>query len=235
MFSSLDLPIEWLPAQGRPEQLLLLLHGWASRPEDLLPLAGALRQQFPQAALLAPQAPHPADAGRRGHQWYSIEGLEDRELWARRVDDVVGALEPWVRAQQQRLGVGQQATALAGFSQGGILSMALAIRNDGLVGRVLSFGGTLTREPDAVPQQTTLHLFHGSDDRIIPVEGSKQALQVFARLQGDATLDIAEGVGHVLHPALIDCALQRLTSHIPQRTWRAALGAVPVAAAGGDA
>ena len=46
---------------------------------------------------------------------------------------------------------------------------------------------------------------------------------------GDATLDIAQGVGHELHPALVDSALFRLTSHIPHRTWRAALGQVPSA------
>jgi phospholipase/carboxylesterase len=34
-------------------------------------------------------------------------------------------------------------------------------------------------------------------------------------------------LGHDLHPALIDCALQRLKSHIPLRTWQAAMGAVP--------
>ena len=62
---------------------------------------------------------------------------------------------------------------------------------------------------------------------MIPPEGSRQALRVLAELQGDATLDVASGVGHVLHRALIDCALQRMQTHIPLRTWQAALGAVP--------
>ena len=44
-------------------------------------------------------------------------------------------------------------------------------------------------------------------------------------LHGDATLDIAQGVGHELHPSLIDSALHQLTHHIPHRTWRAAMGA----------
>jgi phospholipase/carboxylesterase len=44
---------------------------------------------------------------------------------------------------------------------------------------------------------------------------------------GDVTLDIAEEVGHELHPALIEQALHRLTHHIPLRTWQAALGSAP--------
>jgi phospholipase/carboxylesterase len=129
-----------------------------------------------------------------------------------------------VRAQQRRLGVGPAATALGGFSQGAILSLAAALQEDGLVGRVLAFGGCLVAPPETAPQHTTLHFFHGGSDEIIPVDGSRQALAWFGELQGDATLDIAEGIGHELHPALIDCALHRLTHHIPLRTWRAALG-----------
>jgi phospholipase/carboxylesterase len=50
-------------------------------------------------------------------------------------------------------------------------------------------------------------------------------MERLAALQGDATIDIAEGVGHLLHPVLLNCALHRLKTHIPLRTWQAALGA----------
>jgi len=238
-----ELPIEWLPAEGPPAQLILLLHGWRSDGRAMAPLAQALRQAFPQAAVLAPDSPRafervPSDADDRparepgrdlGRLWYSIEGLTPAN-WPARVAACVPALASWVRAQQRRLGVGPAATALGGFSQGAILSLATALREDGLAGRVLAFGGCLVTPPQAAPQHTTVHLFHGGSDDIIPADGSRQALQWLGELQGDATLDIAEGVGHELHPALIDCALHRLTHHIPMRTWRAALGAVPAGA-----
>ena len=81
--------------------------------------------------------------------------------------------------------------------------------------------------PEVAPALTTLHLFHGSLDPVVPVQHARAALQRLGALQGDATLDIAEGLGHELHEALVDCALQRLRTHIPQRTWREALGAAP--------
>jgi len=236
----MELPIEWLPAEGRPEQLILLLHGWRSDGSAMAPLAQALRGAFPQAAVLAPDGPlvfvregqgagaePPPDLGR---MWYPIEGLTP-ENWPGRVADCLPPLIAWVRAQQQRLGVGPAATALGGFSQGAILSLAAALSEDGLAGRVLAFGGCLVSPPAAAPQHTTVHLFHGGGDEVIPADGSRQALQWLGELEGDATLDIAEGIGHEVHPALIDCALHRLTHHIPLRTWRAALGAVPGARA----
>lgn len=227
----MQLPIEWLPERGAPEQLILLLHGWSSSGAAMAPLAQALRAQFPQAALLAPDAPHAADGARAARQWYSTRGLSD-EVWTQRVDQVLPELVLWVTAQQQRLQVSPAATALAGFSQGAILALTLALRHDGLAGRVLAFGGRFVQPPHAAPRHTTVHLFHGADDAVIPAEGSRQALRELGALEGDATLDIAASVGHELHPALIDCALTRLRSHIPLRTWQAALGAARGLASG---
>ena len=223
----MQLPIEWLPAAGRPEQLIVLLHGWGEQGSAMAPLAQALRNAFPQAAVLAPDAPHAHEQAAEGcasRQWYSIRRL-DAASWPARVAAPLPALQAWLRAQQQRLRVGPAATALGGFSQGAILSLALATQDDGLCGRVLSFGGCYTARPAAAPRHTTVHLFHGVDDRVIPAEGSRQALAWLDELRGDATLDLAKGVAHELHPALIDCALHRLRSHIPLRTWQAALGA----------
>ena len=224
----LDLPIEWLPREGAAEQLILLLHGWGEDGSAMAPLAQALRALFPQAALLAPTASQPWDRAGRAcahlRQWHSIEGLTDEDL-AQRVDAALDTLIPWVRVQQQRLGVGEAATALAGFSQGATMALAMVARHDGIAGRVLAFSGRFATLPALASASTTLHLLHGADDAIFPAQQARDAFEHLGALRGDATLDIADGVGHVLHPALIDRALHRLKSHIPLRTWQAALGA----------
>ena len=229
----MNLSIEWLPAQGESEQLILLLHGWGSEGGAMAPLAQALRRAHPQAALLAPDAPHAFERGGSARQWYGVDDLTP-QIWPGRVAACLPPLREWVRAQQQRLRVGAPATALGGFSQGAILALALALQEDGIAGRVLAFSGCLTAPPHAAPRHTTLHLFHGADDRVIDADGSRQALAWLGKLQGDATLDIAQGVGHEMHPALIDCALHRLSTHIPLRTWQAALGAAPGRARAGE-
>ena len=222
----MEIAIEHRPAAGAPQQLLILLHGWAQPAQSLAPLADALRRDFPQAAVLVPESPTPTDGGRRGRMWYSIEGLrDDLSLWPARVAAQLDVLEPWVRAQQQRLGVDAAATCLGGFSQGAVLSLELVARHDGLAGRVLAFGGRYVELPAQPPRLTTLHFFHGQDDDVFPVADLRRTLEHLAARDGDVTVDIARGIGHEVHPALVDCALHRLRSHIPLRTWRAALGA----------
>ena len=221
---------QWLPLHGRAEQLMLLFHGWGARAADMAPLARQLRLAFPQAAMLAPEGFEPADAGGPGRQWFSLRDITDDNRPAR-VAAVLPRLAAWVRAAQQATGLGPVHTALVGFSQGAILSLELAQAEDGLAGRVLAFAGRYARLPTAAPAGTTLHLFHGADDAVIPAAQARLAIERLAALHGDATLDIAQGVGHALPPALIATAIGRLQTHIPHRTWQAALGQVPGLAA----
>jgi phospholipase/carboxylesterase len=221
------LDIDLAPATGAAQQLILLLHGWADSPRTLQPLALALHGAFPQAAVVAPRSPLAADGGRAGQQWYSLDGLAAPGAWRQRIDSTLPAIVSWVRHQQRRHGVDGAPTALGGFSQGGVLALHAACAHDGLCGRVLAFGARMADLPPAAPQHSTLHLFHGGQDRVFAPEHPRALLDHLGQQGGDATLDVADGVGHALHPALVDCALHRLTHHIPLRTWREALGAAP--------
>jgi phospholipase/carboxylesterase len=217
--------LAWLPT-GRAEQLMILLHGVGADAQNLAPLAATLRQRFPQAAVLAPQGFEAFDMAPVGRQWFSVRGVTEQNR-VERVAAVLPRLLDWVRAAQQRTGVGPAATALVGFSQGSILSLEAVAAEDGIAGRVLAFSGRYARLPAQAPALSTIHILHGTADAVMPVAQARQAFEHLAQLNGDATIDLAEGVGHELHPALIDCALHRLTSHIPMRTWQAALGGLP--------
>ena len=222
--------LQWRPVTGRPEQLMVLLHGWGDSANGMAPLARRLRLAFPQAVLLVPDGFAPADAQTTGRQWFARSDAQGPVTEANRparVAAVLPRLADWLHAAQAASGVGPAATALVGFSQGAMLALELVQRHDGIAGRVLAFSGCYATLPEQAPQHSTLHFFHGSADAVIPAAQARLAIERLAALRGDATIDIAQGVGHELPAVLIDCALHRLRNHIPQRTWAAALGAVP--------
>lgn len=217
--------LQWLPESGRPEQLLLLLHGVGANAADMVPLAEMLRREFPQAAILAFDGfePFDGDPSGLGRQWFSLAGITE-ENRAARLAPALQPLADTVHAAQQATGLGQQATALIGFSQGAIMSLALAQFEDGIAGRVLAFAGRYATLPLVAPKMTTLHFFHGGADPVIDVQHAKDAMQRLAELQADATIDIAEGAGHEINGALFNQAIFRLRNHIPYRSWMAAMG-----------
>ena len=173
-----------------------------------------------RAAVLAPDAPDPFDGGAPRPP--VVLGRRHHRGQPRRARRRRSSTRCWAgsRATQQRLGVGPVATAIAGFLAGRDPRARDVHCATTASPAACSPGGRYVRLPAAAPRQTTMHLFHGAADPVIDVAHARAALQALGALRGDATLDIAEGVGHVLHPALIDRALFRLRNHIPARIAR---------------
>ena len=214
--------IELLPESGSVKQLFILLHGVGAKSSDLVPLANKLQGVFPDAAFLLPDGTFPFDGGGNGRQWFSIRGITE-ENRASRVAEAIPALHTLVRQAQDRFKVLQSDTALVGFSQGAIMALEFSLIHDGHVGRVLAFSGRFAKLPEKAPELTTLHLLHGEDDPVIPVEHAYAAYEKLTQLQGDATLDVASSVGHEIHDVLSDRAITRLQTCIPLRSWNQAL------------
>jgi phospholipase/carboxylesterase len=214
--------IELLPESLAIKQLFILLHGVGASSSDLLPLANKLRSAFPSAAFLLPEGTFPFAGGGKGRQWFSISGVTE-ENRVTRVIEALPALQSLVRQAQHRFKILQSDTALVGFSQGAILALEFSIMHDGGVGRVLAFSGRFAKLPEKAPSLTTLHLLHGEEDYVIPVENAYAAHARLAEIGGDATLDIASAVGHEIPDALAERAIHRLQTCIPLRSWKQAI------------
>ena len=63
------------PARGgKPDALVILLHGYGSNGEDLISLAPFFAQALPEAEFLSPNAPFPCQIAAFGFQWFGFEG-----------------------------------------------------------------------------------------------------------------------------------------------------------------
>lgn len=212
--------LELLPATP-PRQLFVLLHGAGGSAVDMLDLATLLGESFAEAAIVMPEGVETIHLGKTERHWFPAFELTDANR-AERVAQAVPALARFIREQQERFGILQSDTALAGFSQGATMALALSDQHDGLVGRVLAFSGPYAAWPDKAPGLTTIHLLHGQLDTVVPAQLARQAYAELMALGADATCDIASSIGHELHPALMAQAVHRLQTCVPLRFWRSA-------------
>lgn len=214
-------PVVLVPANQRAQVLFVLLHDDAASPDQLDALKNALLQAFPQAALALLYGSLASAANR--HHWFDQDGLNE-DNYVGRVESAMPRLVAHIQWVQKQLQLTGEVTALCGFGQGATVALEAALAHAGLAGRVLAFSGCHARLPGAVSQATTLHLLHGSDDPVIPQDAMKAVHAHVSDLGGDATLDIASGVGHELHPALVQQAVHRLQTYVPLRSWKEAMG-----------
>jgi phospholipase/carboxylesterase len=219
-----------LPEQGTPELLYLLFHGVGAHAEHMAPLARRLAAEYPQAAVLCLNAPDAFDAvagETDGRQWFSVRLLDD----ANRIERIEAAMPGFIatiRGLQARFQMPWERTALAGFSQGAVMALEAVQAEPMLAGRVLAFSGRHGTAPTHVPTDTTVHLFHGMADTVIPAAAAVDSAQTLVALGADVTADVLPGIAHELHPLLMDRAIEQLRTFVPKKVWREAMSEAPV-------
>ena len=200
-------------------QLILLFHGVGSNAQSLAGLGQAYAQAFPQAMVVAVDAPHASELAPGGWQWFSVTGVTE-ENRVERVDAALPAFEFAVRHWQERAGVDTAGTALVGFSQGAIMALASALRPEPVAARVIAIAGRFTRLPEApLHEGSTLHLLHGKADTVMPYSHAIEGALRLKALGTDFTADVLPFIGHELHPDLVELAVDKLQHHVPARLW----------------
>jgi len=183
---------------GQPLPLVVALHGLGSSPKQFAPLYDHL--PTPARVVLA-QAPDSTTNG--GWSWFLFErGDSDEARLASRILNAAGSVADLLRALPQRYDtVGKP--VVTGFSQGGMLSFTLASRFPDLMEASLPVGGTLY--DDLYPQASSLpahlpaiHAFHGATDRVVPIQGARQAIERLGALGFVTTIQEYEHVGHAM-------------------------------------
>lgn len=205
------------------QQLFLLFHGYGAAPSDLVPVGQALAQVFPAAMIVSVAAPEPADAGM-GLQWFSLQGItEDNRM--ERVQKALSRFVSTVQHWQNTTQVIPAATALIGFSQGGIMALEASKQADLLAGRVIAHSARYAQLPTALPETLSTHLIHGKLDAVIPYAHAVAALEALQGIDADFTADIIPDLGHTISEESLDVMVQRLQTHVPKRLWQEALQA----------
>lgn len=222
-------PYVFVPKQGEPRLLFVLLHGEAASPEQLISLAQSVKLAFPSAVVALPFAfeagPSAGDATPAHYSWVEANS-QDHQSYPDKIRDALPGLIGQIRQLQAQYGLSGEQTALAGFSQGACMALEASLAQPDLAGRVLAFSGLYARQPAVAPPATLLHFFHGAADTQVAATDVESTLAHLEKLEGDATLDVATGLGHELHEALIQQAIVRLQTCVPLRNWQAAVAAL---------
>jgi len=182
--------------------LLLLIHGYGSNEEDLFSFAKELPEEY---YIISARAPYNMQHG--SYAWYAInfdadqnkfsdndQARNSRDLIANFIDELI-AIYP----------IDTENVTLIGFSQGTILSYAVALSHPEKVQRVVAMSGYIN--PEILEENylknsfTNLKIFssHGTADQVIPVEWGRKAKPFLENL-GIKTTYKEYPLGHGVSP-----------------------------------
>ncbi|HET7084177.1 MAG TPA: hypothetical protein VFI23_05360 [Rhizomicrobium sp.] len=189
------------PAQGPATHLVVLVHGYGADGQDLIGLASHWQALLPTVAFAAPNAPARIPGGP-GYQWFPISRIDPHEM--RKGVDVAGpVLDDYLDTELSRLGLGPERLALAGFSQGTMLSLHVGLRRKVPPAAIVGFSGLLAGAPpssDLGPDVPPVLLTHGDSDTLIPPQAMFLAANQLGLAGARVQWHLARGMGHGIDP-----------------------------------
>lgn len=201
-------------------QLFMLHHGVGIDAQAMVSVGEHLAKIFPQAHIVSIQAPHACDMGR-GAQWFSVQGVTEENRGERvsaQMPLFLSAIEAW----QRKTGIGPEATALVGFSQGAIMSLESTQQQKSVAARVVSLSGRFVALPHVPELGTTLHMIHGKKDPVIHYGFCVKAAEHLVEEGADLTADVLPDLSHEINSEVLELMTKRLKEHIPAEVWRKA-------------
>ncbi|WP_339703514.1 alpha/beta fold hydrolase [uncultured Marixanthomonas sp.] len=200
----LQLQHNFKPASTSSEKppVIIMLHGFGSDENDLFSFAGELPDTYTIISLKAPIPMQPY-----GNAWYNIyfdntdgkfsdtkQAIASRDLIVNCIDEII-----------EKYNIDQDNVTLLGFSQGTILSFAVALSYPEKVKNVIGLSGYINEETlkngytEKDFSKLNIYTSHGSVDQVIPVEWARKTKPFLKNLGIDAAYSEFP-VGHGVAP-----------------------------------
>lgn len=200
----------------QPLPMIVAIHGLGDAPDNFVHLLDELPEPV---RVILPRGLDPVPEG--GFSWFPIRARDpDVASLAAGIDRAAARIADGIRAlTASRPTVGKP--IVTGFSQGGMLTFALAVRHPDVVGHAVAVGGWLP--PPLWPQakadgpRPTIDALHGTADVAVPYEPTQQAVQALQALGWTTTLTTYEGVGHAIPPPMRRDLHDRLTDALHEQ------------------
>lgn len=188
--------------EGRPRApAIVVLHGLGTNERNLFDLGHAVAPDWHVVALRAP-----IELGPDRYAWYPVQftpggtvhDAAAAESSRRRIIASLRALRAEPTVEPERI-------TLLGFSQGAMLSEAVALTEPGLVSRVVLIGGRTLPElrPTEATKRPAVLLIHGTRDDRVPYEHALATERVLRAAGYDVSLRSFDA-GHQVTPEMTE-------------------------------
>ena len=182
--------------------LLLLLHGYGSNEEDLFSFATELPEEY---YVISARAPYDLQYG--SYAWYAINFDANQNKFSDNDQAIQSrdAIVAFIDELTANYPIDAENVSLLGFSQGCILSLAVALSYPQKVQKVIGLSGYLNEDILKENYQNndfsklTIFTSHGTVDQVIPVSWAKKT-QPFLATIGVQSVYKEYPIGHGISP-----------------------------------
>ncbi|MDC0059828.1 alpha/beta fold hydrolase [Pelagibacteraceae bacterium] len=164
-------------SKNKPQQAIILCHGYGGDGKDISMLAINWQRFLPDAIFLCPNAPEICSVNPRGYQWFDLtsenqEYILEKSLVAERklskfLDEILNDYK-----------LEANALALVGFSQGTMISIQVGLKKKEKINCLIGYSGKIINQKhlsENIISKPKMLLMHGTKDIIVPATNLLEA------------------------------------------------------------
>ncbi len=182
--------------------VLIMLHGYGSDENDLFSFASELPEELFIISVRAPYKMQP-----NGNAWYEINFDADQKKWSddEQAKESRDKISNFIDEVVEAYPINKNNITLLGFSQGTILSYAVALSYPEKIRNVVALSGYINL--DTIKDnfksnnlsKLNFYCSHGSVDQVIPVDWARRTPEILKKLNVDYIYEEFP-VGHGVAP-----------------------------------
>ena len=157
-------------SKNKPQQAIVLCHGYGGDGKDISVLANNWQRFLPQCIFLCPNAPEICAVNPQGYQWFDLTS-EKEEVILEKSLIVEEKLNIFLNQILDNFQLKSSNLALVGFSQGCMISIQIALKKKKQISCLVGYSGKIINQKhlsNNINSKPKIFLMHGANDTIVP-------------------------------------------------------------------
>jgi phospholipase/carboxylesterase len=158
------------PASGnKPQQAIVLCHGYGGDGKDISTLAISWQRFLPDTIFLCPNAPEACSVSPQGFQWFDLATEEEKVILEKSLV-AEEKLSEFIDQVCDNYQLEPTNLALVGFSQGSMLCIQVGIKKKKQINCLVGYSGKVINQKhlsNNINSKPKIFLMHGENDTIV--------------------------------------------------------------------
>ena len=158
-------------SKNKPQQAIILCHGYGGDGKDISTLAINWQRFLPNSIFLCPNGPEVCSINPQGYQWFDLTS-EREEIILEKSLEAEKKLSTFLDQILDNFQLEPINLALVGFSQGSMISIQVGIKKKNKITCLIGYSGKVINQrhlSNNINSKPKIFLMHGENDTIVPV------------------------------------------------------------------
>ena len=189
---------------------IILLHGYGGDGADISSIAYTWKRFIDDTIFLCPDGHQSCKLNPNGFQWFDLS-IDDRDYVIAEVKKAEKILIQYIEQIKEKYNLDNSQIILAGFSQGCMISINLALICNQSFKSVIGFSGKIIDKNDLqkrIVSKTDVLLFHGDADEVVPPSNLLEAKDFLERNKIKVEVNMIKNCSHHIPIEALSLALK---------------------------